>query len=64
LGDVVALAETIGQLLDNRPRPEAIAGKSAAYSLERATDGILQAVASVADLRARSDAKGAWLRET
>jgi glycosyltransferase involved in cell wall biosynthesis len=64
VGDVVALAEAIGQLLDNRPRPEAIAGKSAAYSLERAADGILQAAESVADLRARSDAKAAYLRET
>jgi glycosyltransferase involved in cell wall biosynthesis len=62
--DVVALAESIGQLLDNRPRPEAIAGKSAAYSLGRATEGILQAVASVADPRARSNAKAAYLRET
>ena len=64
VGDVVALAEAIGQLLDNRPRPEAIAGKSTAYSLERAADGILQAVALVADPRARSNAKGAYLRET
>jgi len=54
-GNVGALAEAIADLLDNPPSPAAIAAKSAAFSLERATEGIMRAACFVVDRRARAD---------
>jgi glycosyltransferase involved in cell wall biosynthesis len=48
VGNIEALAHAIGDLLDKPPSLKAIAAKSAAYSLERAADGILQASAFAA----------------
>ena len=56
VSDVGALAHAIGDLLDSPPSSEAIAAKSAAYSLERAAEGILHASAFVVDRRTRSNA--------
>src|SRR5262249_32950000 len=55
VGNVRALANAIADLLDSRPAPEAIAAKSAAFSVERATDGIMRAACFVADRRTRAD---------
>jgi glycosyltransferase involved in cell wall biosynthesis len=51
LGDVGALAAAIANVLDSPPSAVAIAAKSAAFSLERAADGILRASAFVVDRR-------------
>jgi glycosyltransferase involved in cell wall biosynthesis len=55
LGNVAALADATAEVLDCPPSPGAIAAKSAAYSLESATDGILRACAFVTDRRTRAD---------
>jgi glycosyltransferase involved in cell wall biosynthesis len=56
VSDVRALAQTIGELLDRPPSLAAIAAKSAAYSLDRAAEGILGACAFVSHQRTRSHA--------
>jgi glycosyltransferase involved in cell wall biosynthesis len=57
LGNVEALAYAIGQLLDNRPSLDAIAAKSATFSLERAADGILRAATQVVNRRSSHEHK-------
>ena len=57
LGNVEALAHAIGQLLDNRPSLDAIAAKSATFSLERAADGILRAATQVVNRRSSHEHK-------
>jgi glycosyltransferase involved in cell wall biosynthesis len=54
VGDVRALANAMGHVLDNPPSSQAIATKSMIYSLECAADGILRAVTFVADQSTRS----------
>ena len=56
VSNVGALAHAIGDLLDSPASSEAIAAKSAAYSLERAAEGILHASAFVVDRRTSSNA--------
>jgi glycosyltransferase involved in cell wall biosynthesis len=56
VGNVAAFAHAIGDLLDSPPSSEAIAAKSAAYSLQRAAEGILRASAFAVDRRTRSNA--------
>jgi glycosyltransferase involved in cell wall biosynthesis len=48
VGNVEALAAAIADLFDRPPSPQAIATKSAEYSLERAAEGILRASEFVA----------------
>jgi glycosyltransferase involved in cell wall biosynthesis len=53
MGNVGALADAIAQLLDSPPSPGAIAAKSAAFSVERAAEGIVCAADFAADRRKR-----------
>jgi glycosyltransferase involved in cell wall biosynthesis len=53
VGNVEALAKAIADLFDCPPLPQAIAAKSAAYSLERAAEGIHRASEFVAYRRAK-----------
>jgi glycosyltransferase involved in cell wall biosynthesis len=48
VGDTAALAAAIGAVINSPPPPERISAKSAAYSLDAAADGIVQAVSFVA----------------
>jgi glycosyltransferase involved in cell wall biosynthesis len=54
VGNVVALADAIADLLNHPPAPHQIAAKSAAYSLEHAADGIVQAAEFAAQSRSTS----------
>jgi glycosyltransferase involved in cell wall biosynthesis len=54
MGNVVALADAIADLLNHPPAPHQIAAKSAAYSLEHAADGILEAAEFAAQSRSTS----------
>jgi glycosyltransferase involved in cell wall biosynthesis len=54
MADIAALAQAVGELLDNPRLPDAIAKKSAQYSVNRAVEGILQASEFVKDFRKRS----------
>jgi len=54
LGNVVALADAIADLLNHPPAPHQIAAKSAAYSLEHAVEGIVQAAEFAAQSRSTS----------
>jgi glycosyltransferase involved in cell wall biosynthesis len=55
VSNVGALAHAIGDLLDSPPSSAAIAAKSAAFSVERAAEGIVRAADFVADRRTRSN---------
>jgi glycosyltransferase involved in cell wall biosynthesis len=55
VGNVGGLADATAKVLDCPPSLGAIAAKSAAYSLESATEGILRASAFVTDRRTRAD---------
>jgi glycosyltransferase involved in cell wall biosynthesis len=62
VGNIAALADVTAKVLDCPPLPGAIEAKSAAYSVENATGGILRACAFVADRRMRPMNKITFLR--
>jgi glycosyltransferase involved in cell wall biosynthesis len=57
VGDVGALADAIGDLLDNPPSPAAIAAKSTTFSMEHAVEGIVRAAEFAANRRMRIRAR-------
>jgi glycosyltransferase involved in cell wall biosynthesis len=59
VSDVGALAHAIGGLVNSPPSSEAIAAKSAAYSLERAAEGIFDASAFIVGRRTSCNAQSA-----
>ncbi len=54
LGDIEALAAAISDILDHPPQADAIAAKSAAYSIDAAVEGVLHAAAFAISYRHRT----------